>query len=79
MIDERWTGALQVQPHFHNTEYFFPECSIVDDDADDWHYIFQIDCYDWDSDGSHDLIGSFTTNLADLLQAENKQVRVIPC
>ena len=23
-------------------------------------------CYDWDSDGSHDLIGSFDTNLAEL-------------
>ncbi len=27
---------------------------------------FQVTCYDWDSDGSHDLIGTFETNLAEL-------------
>ena len=26
----------------------------------------QFDCYDYDSDGSHDFIGTFTTTLADM-------------
>ena len=28
--------------------------------------VFQISCFDWDSDGSHDFIGSFTTNLREM-------------
>lgn len=27
---------------------------------------FQISCFDWDSDGSHDFIGAFTTNLREM-------------
>ncbi|XP_067651173.1 copine-3-like isoform X4 [Haliotis asinina] len=38
----------------------------------------KIDVYDWDSDGSHDLIGGFTTSLNDLLKAE-KQETSWPC
>ena len=30
---------------------------------------YQVTCYDWDSDGSHDLIGQFTTSLAELSSA----------
>ena len=30
--------------------------------------IFQVVCYDWDSDGSHDLIGQFQTSLAELTE-----------
>ncbi|XP_060559061.1 copine-8-like isoform X2 [Ruditapes philippinarum] len=29
----------------------------------------KVECYDWDSDGSHDLIGEFTTNLKELVKA----------
>ena len=29
----------------------------------------QVTCYDWDSDGSHDLIGVFTTSLAEMTTA----------
>ena len=32
------------------------------------HY-FQVICYDWDSDGSHDTIGEFATSLAELTAA----------
>ncbi|XP_052260932.1 copine-8-like isoform X2 [Dreissena polymorpha] len=31
--------------------------------------LLKVECYDWDSDGSHDLIGEFTTTLKDLLKA----------
>ncbi|XP_052780413.1 copine-8-like isoform X2 [Mya arenaria] len=31
--------------------------------------LLKIECYDWDSDGSHDFIGEFTTTLKDLLNA----------
>lgn len=27
-------------------------------------------CYDWDSDGSHDFIGGFTTNLREMCSAQ---------
>ena len=33
-------------------------------------------CYDWDSDGSHDLIGSFTTSLRQLMEAEANKTKV---
>lgn len=33
----------------------------------------QVRCYDWDADGSHDLIGEFTTNMAELMEGK-KQV-----
>ncbi|KAK7102330.1 copine-8-like [Littorina saxatilis] len=32
----------------------------------DYDRSIQIECYDWDSDGSHDFIGAFTTNLREL-------------
>lgn len=38
----------------------------------DHNRTIKVECYDWDSDGSHDLIGEFTTNLAALLQAPSK-------
>jgi Ca2+-dependent lipid-binding protein len=28
--------------------------------------LFTINCYDWDKDGGHDLIGTLTTTLRDL-------------
>ncbi|GFN97507.1 copine-3 [Plakobranchus ocellatus] len=38
----------------------------------------KIDCYDWDSDGSHDYIGGFTTTLDEMLKAANGEVS-FPC
>lgn len=38
----------------------------------------KIDCYDWDSDGSHDYIGGFITNLEDMLKAGTSEVSY-PC
>lgn len=29
-------------------------------------WLSQVTCYDWDADGSHDLIGEFTTSLGEL-------------
>ncbi|XP_076469076.1 copine-8-like [Babylonia areolata] len=39
----------------------------------------QIECYDWDSDGSHDFIGAFSTNLRELAHsaAESNTFQVI--
>ena len=34
----------------------------------------QVACYDYDSDGSHDLIGTFTTSFVQLTSAKSKQV-----
>ncbi|KAL5022642.1 hypothetical protein ScPMuIL_001797, partial [Solemya velum] len=34
--------------------------------------------YDWDKDGSHDLIGTFITNISQMLEAEQKEV-AFPC
>ena len=31
-------------------------------------HVIQVECYDWNSNGSHDLIGEFTTTLAELEQ-----------
>ena len=36
----------------------------------------QVTCYDWDSDGSHDLIGIFTTSLGQLMEAEQRKNKV---
>ena len=33
----------------------------------------QVTCYDWDSDGSHDLIGHFTTTLGEITEAYQTQ------
>ena len=30
---------------------------------------FKVECFDWNSNGSHDLIGEFFTTLAELEQA----------
>ncbi|KAK3771254.1 hypothetical protein RRG08_024333 [Elysia crispata] len=38
----------------------------------------KIDCYDWDSDGSHDYIGGFITTLEDMLKAGMNEVSY-PC
>ena len=34
-----------------------------------WRQLLQVRCYDWDSDGSHDLIGEFYTTLGELTHA----------
>ena len=40
-------------------------------------HILQIACSDYDSDGSHDLIGSFNTTVAELMKAATgDQVRL---
>ncbi|CAE1286988.1 Copine-7,Copine-3,Copine-8,Copine-9,Copine-2,Copine-6,Copine-5,Copine-4,Copine-1 [Acanthosepion pharaonis] len=39
----------------------------------------QIDCYDWDSDGSHDLIGSCTMTLAEMMEAGSGSEVEKPC
>ena len=36
----------------------------------------QVTCFDWDSDGSHDLIGEFTTSLAEM---SGGSVKSWPC
>jgi len=40
----------------------------------------QVTCYDWDADGSHDLIGHFTTSLGEMTDAyhNHKKVWSIP-
>lgn len=39
----------------------------------------QVKCYDWDADGSHDLIGEFYTTLGELTQAaqDGKKVALV--
>ena len=41
----------------------------------------QVRIFDWDADGSHDLIGEFYTTLGELIQAasENKKVCMYVC
>ena len=34
----------------------------------------QVDCFDFDSDGDHDLIGGFTTTVSEMMQAATKPV-----
>ena len=36
----------------------------------------QVTCYDWDNDGSHDLIGVFTTSLSELMEGQRKGTKV---
>jgi len=36
----------------------------------------QVDCFDYDSDGDHDLIGGFTTTVSEMMQAAAKPVRL---
>jgi hypothetical protein len=38
----------------------------------------KVDCYDYDSDGKHDFIGSFTTSVAELMQGATKPLQW-PC
>lgn len=42
------------------------------------HPSVQVDCHDYDSDGSHDLIGSFTTKVSELQKAAHGSP-VRPC
>lgn len=37
----------------------------------------QVRCYDWDSDGSHDLIGEFHTTLGELSRASEEKKKVV--
>jgi len=39
----------------------------------------QVECFDYDSDGDHDLIGGFTTTVAEMLQAASKPVCLCYC
>ena len=34
-------------------------------------FILQLDVYDWDSDGSHDMIGGFTTTVEELAASQH--------
>jgi len=34
-----------------------------------------VECFDFDSDGDHDLIGGFTTTVSEMMQAATKPVR----
>ncbi|KAK3103604.1 hypothetical protein FSP39_020468 [Pinctada imbricata] len=45
----------------------------------DYDRSIRVECYDWDSDGGHDLIGEFTTNLRELSRGagSNNQFPVI--
>ena len=40
----------------------------------DYNKPIKFDCYDWDSDGSDDLIGSFTTTFNEMLKANQREV-----
>ena len=37
---------------------------------------FQFECFDWDKDTEHDLIGSFDTTLRDLAAGKEREVRM---
>ncbi|XP_048738770.2 copine-8-like isoform X2 [Ostrea edulis] len=43
----------------------------------DYDRTVKIECYDWDSDGSHDIIGYFTTNVRELTGKSNLSFEVI--
>eukprot|EP00043_Microstomoeca_roanoka_P010274 m.97645 g.97645 ORF g.97645 m.97645 type:complete len:520 (+) comp14838_c0_seq2:31-1590(+) len=43
----------------------------------DYDRPLKFDTYDWDSDGGHDLIGSFETTLRTLLEAKNFEAQLI--
>ncbi|XP_073233575.1 copine-3-like [Porites lutea] len=45
----------------------------------DYDRTIQISCFDWDSDGSHDLIGSFTTNLREMCSVQPPREVQWPC
>lgn len=45
----------------------------------DYDRIIQISCFDWDSDGSHDFIGSFTTNLREMSSIQPPREQQWPC
>jgi hypothetical protein len=36
----------------------------------------KVTCYDWDNDGSHDLIGVFTTSLSELMEGQRKGTKL---
>ncbi len=37
-------------------------------------FALQIDCYDWDKDTEHDLIGGFEVTLRELAPAKDREV-----
>ncbi|XP_064633695.1 copine-8-like isoform X2 [Lineus longissimus] len=39
----------------------------------DYNRQIKVDCYDWDSDGSHDFIGSFTTTMKQLVEGSHQE------
>ncbi|KAL5014149.1 hypothetical protein ScPMuIL_008419 [Solemya velum] len=41
----------------------------------DYNRSIKIECFDWDSDGSHDLIGEFSTNLQEMAKASTQNVK----
>ena len=44
-----------------------------------WHCVFifyQVTCFDWDADGSHDVIGHFSTSLAELVSAHSSHKKL---
>ncbi|XP_061167969.1 copine-8-like isoform X2 [Saccostrea echinata] len=43
----------------------------------DYDRTVKIECYDWDSDGSHDFIGDFTTNVRELTGKPNLSFELI--
>ena len=38
--------------------------------------LLQVVCFDWDADGSHDVIGEFTTSLAELMAAHSSHKKL---
>ncbi|CAB4012113.1 copine-3-like isoform X1 [Paramuricea clavata] len=53
--------------------------SVVDLCNADLNRTIKVDCYDWDSDGSHDFIGQFTTNLNEMEKAGKPNELSWPC
>ncbi|KAJ7360434.1 hypothetical protein OS493_015535 [Desmophyllum pertusum] len=45
----------------------------------DYDRTIRISCFDWDSDGSHDFIGTFTTNLREMCSAQQPRENQWPC
>lgn len=45
----------------------------------DYDRAIQISCFDWDSNGSHDFIGSFTTNLREMTSIQQPREHQWPC
>lgn len=45
----------------------------------DYDRVIKVSCFDWDSDGSHDFIGSFTTNLREMSCIQRPKELEWPC